>query len=202
MEYVKVKDGKIIKFVPRPDWRDDNGNPVSDDILIKEGYFPVDYETNKPEYDTFYQKIRPKHGFQDWEITKDRVIVAYEIIEKTLDEKKEELKRKVKEWFIEKLRTGKVNSSLGFTSDARRYAEYNDKDNLKSLIDLGKYPILWKDADGNDQKLSESDAKILLQEMIEYGLSLYQQKWQKEAQINACNSMEELKQVAENLKLI
>lgn len=106
----------------------------------------------------------------------------------------------VKKWFEDKLKNGKFISSLGFTTDCRRFDGKFDKDNLESLIKLGNFPIQWKDADGNFQLLTNEQAHILLTEMIQYGLNLYQQKWDFEQQIINSNSLEELEAIKNQLK--
>lgn len=111
----------------------------------------------------------------------------------TIDQWKTYKLQEIKKQFELQFKEGKFLSSLGFTVDCRRYGSKQDKDNLASLISLGNFPIQWKDVDGNFHSLSQADANVLLQEMIMFGLQGYQKKWQLEAQIEAAQTIAEVR---------
>lgn len=112
-----------------------------------------------------------------------------------IEKAKKQVFDKIKEAFERELAEGTIDSSLGFKADCRRSGTKNDKDNLESLIKLRQFPIYWKDADGNVHALSEEQANILLQEMINKGLWCYQHKWEKEQQIENATTLEELEAI-------
>ena len=94
--------------------------------------------------------------------------------------------------FENEFKNGKLMSSLGFEVDCRRDGVKFDKDNLQSLIQLNLYPIPFKDSNGVVHSLTEADANILLNEMINKGLWIYQNKWEKENQIQNATKIEDL----------
>jgi hypothetical protein len=194
IEYVKIEDGKIIEFVPRPDWRDGEGNPVSDAILISEGgYYPVDFETNKPVIDSFYQELMPAHNFEGWEILADRVVVNYTILEQTLDEKKEELKRVIKQKFEERQDQGYLSTILNVKIACRR----EDLDNMKNLLTYMQTNNItttqFRVLDNSFVEITQEQLSAMIDELVQFGISLYNKKWVKEQEIESAATMDELK---------
>jgi len=86
-------------------------------------------------------------------------------------------------------------SSLGFNVDNRRSGSKFDKDNVKSLIDLGADPVQFKDADGVIHSLTQAELQTMHTEMIQDGLGLYQKKWTLEGQIEAATTIAELEAI-------
>jgi len=86
-------------------------------------------------------------------------------------------------------------SSLGFLVDNRRSGSKFDKDNVKSLIDLGADPVQFKDADGVIHSLTQAELQTLHTEMIQDGLGLYQKKWTLEGQVEAATTIAELEAI-------
>ena len=106
----------------------------------------------------------------------------FEVSVDTLEETKMAKKMEIREAFENEFRFGTLDSSLGFTTDNRRWGSRNDKDNLQSLISLGG-DILWTDTSGASHALSSVDAETLKNEMSGAGLQAYQKKWALEASI-------------------
>ena len=91
----------------------------------------------------------------------------------------------IKQSFADKMSNGVFTSSLGFNIDCRRDGTHFDKDNLDSVLDLGAFPVQWRDADNVFRTLSETDLLLLRSEMIAFGLSLYNSRWMKENLVNS-----------------
>jgi len=87
--------------------------------------------------------------------------------------------------FANKMSNGVFTSALGFNIDCRRDGSHFDKDNLDSVLDLGVFPVQWRDADNVFRTLSETDLLLLRSEMINFGLSLYTDRWTKENLVNS-----------------
>lgn len=96
--------------------------------------------------------------------------------------------RKVNELKGEQLRleqqVGEVESSLGFVVHARR----NDKDNAQSLINSmtrkKHTTVEFKSKEGN-HSLTKKQLQTIIDEIEDYGLSLYQERWAKEAIVDS-----------------
>ena len=74
--YAKIESDNIIKTGPRPNWRTDEGEPVSDEVLIAHGWLPVIYDV--PAYDSLSQRTSLNDQSQ-WMIEADKVLATYSI---------------------------------------------------------------------------------------------------------------------------
>lgn len=194
-EYVRVVDGRIIEFVPRPDWRDDNGNPVPDSVLIANGYYPVDFETNKVTVDPFYQLLRLDPDFSKWQILQDKVVAAYIVEEKTLEEKKQELLQQLKTYTEDKLKGGFTSPSLNITVNGAPENILNLEFLIDEMTSKGQTTIDFRTYDNTFVQLTLDQLKVLLNELKEWRLSVYRQKWTIESQIKNATSIDDLKAV-------
>jgi transcriptional regulator CtsR len=78
---------------------------------------------------------------------------------------------------------GRFTSSLGFDVNARRGGIQNDLQNVEALISLGA--TQFRDADKIMRNITALDLVTIKTEMQQYGLGLYEHKWQLEAAVNA-----------------
>ena len=85
-------------------------------------------------------------------------------------------------------------SSLGFKVNGDRRTRSNIED-LISMLPDDTTTVSYRDFNNEEQKLTRPQLKIILTEHLQNGLDLYQQKWQKQAELQAAKSKEELKAV-------
>lgn len=79
-------------------------------------------------------------------------------------------------------------SSLGFEADADERAMID----VTGLVSL-EAPAVFMDANNFPHELTAEQIKVLHKEIIQSGNKAYEKKWSLRNQINACESMEELK---------
>jgi hypothetical protein len=85
-------------------------------------------------------------------------------------------------------------SSLGFRVNGDR----RTRSNIEDLIRFSpSYPVQYRDYDNQVQEVTQEQLQTMLAEHITNGNGLYEQKWNFEAQINACTTKEE----AETIKI-
>lgn len=72
-----------MPLMGRPNWVDDNGNPVDDSVLIADDYLPV--EMIYPAYDQAKQYVRQR-PMDEWEVLADKVVAKFEVIDFTPEE--------------------------------------------------------------------------------------------------------------------
>lgn len=76
MTYAEIKSNNIAKIGPRPNWRDDNGDPVSDELLAAQGWLPIIY--SPPAYNPASHTVAPLPQSY-WVIDATQVLVTYNI---------------------------------------------------------------------------------------------------------------------------
>lgn len=81
--WTKLIGGKPMPLTGRPNWRDDNGNPVADSVLLAEDYRPV--EMQRPTHDPVKQRLQ-QAPMSEWIVRADKVIVPYTVIDYTTEE--------------------------------------------------------------------------------------------------------------------
>ena len=93
----------------------------------------------------------------------------------------------------------KVNSSLGFIANA----DIRSQNNLRALIDItsDNETVTYMDYDSIPRKITLSDLKLLLKEIIINGNYLYQQKWDKYKAIDSATSYDELAAVSDTFEM-
>jgi hypothetical protein len=80
-------------------------------------------------------------------------------------------------------------SSLGFRVNGDR----RTRSNIEDLIRFSpSYPVRYRDYDNQVQEVTQAQLQTMLAEHITNGNGLYEQKWNFEAQINACTTKEEV----------
>lgn len=72
--YAIVVDGVVESYTSRPRWFDIDGQPVSDEILISEGYYPL--EDNFPDVDLIENFVRER-PMNEWIVGEDKVTKTY-----------------------------------------------------------------------------------------------------------------------------
>lgn len=85
-------------------------------------------------------------------------------------------------------------SSLGFKVNGDRRTRSNIED-LISMLPNDTTTVSYRDFNNEDQKLNRVQLQTILKEHLQNGLDLYQQKWQKQAELQAAKSKEKLKTV-------
>lgn len=85
-------------------------------------------------------------------------------------------------------------SSLGFKVNGDRRTRSNIED-LISMLPNDTTTVSYRDFNNEDQKLNRVQLQTILKEHLQNGLDLYQQKWQKQAELQAAKTKEDLKAV-------
>lgn len=75
-QYAEVTNNIVTRLISRPRWFDDEGNPVSDEVLVQHGRYPVIDEP--PEYDATTQWVERK-PFEEWIVEADVVRATYTV---------------------------------------------------------------------------------------------------------------------------
>ena len=87
--YVKVVDGIAIESVPKPNYFDSDGNPISDSYLIsEESIYPV--ISSPPSFDDFYQEVNSKN-ISEWTVGDTQVTETYTISDKPINNIKSDM---------------------------------------------------------------------------------------------------------------
>ncbi len=110
---------------------------------------------------------------------------------KTLEESKSEKLSEIKLAFSNEQESGHTTSSLGFEVDATR----RSKDDIESLLFVDVFPVRFRDYDNDFHELSKEQAEILKREIIAYGLSIYQKKWELEEAVKLAETNEALEKI-------
>jgi len=92
MMYAQVENDVVVRVGLRPDWRTDDGSPVSDERLAQDGWLPIVRE--QPQYDPI-QQTAAEDPMAAWEVHEDRVVVTWTIADMTLAERKAALREAV-----------------------------------------------------------------------------------------------------------
>lgn len=175
-----------------------------DSIIIKK------YIYNDTEYRSEYQlrkeiwnKERKAFGkpekVEEWaELGVTYIEEVYTPPEPTIEELKSQKKLQLKERFEQISETTYLKSSLGFWIDANDTANRN----VQSLIRQLEYAISngasedtavqFRDYNNQYQNVTLANIKVLQNEIDANGTYLYGIKWQYEAQIDACESKDEI----------
>ena len=110
---------------------------------------------------------------------------------KTLEESKSEKLSEIKLAFSNEQESGHTTSSLGFEVDATR----RSKDDIESLLYVDEFPVRFRDYNNEFHDLSKEQVEVLKREIIAYGLSTYQKKWDLEEAVKNATTIEELEAV-------
>jgi hypothetical protein len=221
--YARIsEDNKILELVA-PDWRDSSGNQIMDDqIFIADRIVPVDYESRKPEVDQFYQEVIPK-PISEWtlvagEVTVKvwndvekrfvetprsnwpiRVEVEYDVVTKTLDEKKQELRSQLKFVIDQEVTGGFLYQPLNIKLDV-------DTPSIVNLILLREWAqansipnVTIRTYDNTFVEVSISDLDSIIKAIASWKVSSYQNKWGVENQLMSASDMNSLKLASANL---
>lgn len=83
-------------------------------------------------------------------------------------------------------------SSLGFRVNGDR----RTRSNIEDLIRFSPaFPVQYRDYENQVQEVTQEQLQTMLAEHITNGNGLYEQKWNFEAQINACTTIEEVEAI-------
>ncbi|MBM9605977.1 DUF4376 domain-containing protein [Desulfopila inferna] len=113
---------------------------------------------------------------------------------KTLLERKQDKVNEIKQAFVIAPKSG-LTTSLGIKVDCKR----EDKDNFQELLDYCTRKSLAGTSirlHNNDfAEVSVADLQIIINEIQEHGLTLYQRKWAKEAAIDQATTEVQIKAI-------
>lgn len=125
--------------------------------------------------------------------------VVPEIPEPTLDEVKVLKEKEIKAAFTAAFSSGYTTQTLpqNIKIDCNR----KDLDNIRGLIEWctlnpQKTQVEFRGFDNDQHTISAADLTTIKNELIAYGLWLYQHKWELEAEIEAALTIEEVQAVA------
>lgn len=95
-----------------------------------------------------------------------------------------------------------VNKDMSFVSSVGGYPINGDRRTRSNLEDLITYSttdvIQFRDYDNTMSEVTKDQLKVILKEHVINGQNLYYQKWEYEAKINACTTIEELNAIKFN----
>jgi len=156
-------------------------NKLTDEELIKAGYFRIKDTTNIDTY--FY-----KPGKISYKIVDGRAIKIVEQVELPLDVIKNKFKKDIKKQYLQNNRF-KVDSTLGYYVDCSK----EDLENLQLIKDLNLDTI--KTADNTFETLQDGDIDIILNIVKKALVNKIHNKWDKESKVNNCKSINELQNI-------
>jgi hypothetical protein len=221
--YARIsEDNKILELVS-PDWRDSSGNQIMDDqIFIAERIVPVDYESRKPEVDPFYQEAIPR-PMSEWTLVTGeavvkvwnevkrqfietprsnwpiRVEVEYDVVTKTLDEKKQELRSQLKFVIDQEIASGFLYQPLNIKLDV-------DTPSIVNLMLLREWAqansiqnVTIRTYDNTFVEVSASDLDSIIKAIASWKVNSYQNKWEIDNQLMSASNMNSLKLTSANL---
>jgi hypothetical protein len=215
--YARISENNEILELVSPDWRDSSGNQVTDDqIFIAERIVPVDYESKKPEVDSFYQEAIPK-PMSEWtlaigettvKVWNDvekrfietprsnwpiRVEVEYDVVTKTLNEKKQELRSQLRFMIDKEIADGFLYQPLNIKLDV-------DTPSIVNLMLLREWAqansipnVTIRTYDNTFVEVSTSDLDSIIKAIASWRVNLYQNKWEIENQLMSASNMNSLK---------
>jgi hypothetical protein len=221
--YARISENNEILELVAPDWRDSSGNQITDDqIFIAERIVPVDYESRKPEVDPFYQEAIPR-PMSEWTLVTGeavvkvwndvekqfietprsnwpiRVEVEYDVVTKTLDEKKQELRSQLKFVIDQEVAGGFLYQPLNLKLDV-------DTPSIVNLMLLREWAlansisnVTIRTYDNTFVEVSTSDLDSVIKAIASWKVNLYQNKWGAENQLMSASDMNSLKLASTNL---
>lgn len=146
--------------------------------LVDAGYLPCTYESVP---DGRYYSITGEIST----VTGSTCTVSYSFVALDVEIIKTRMLGELSNDFKNNFTRPRVPTSLGFTVDGARDDILNFEDGkLFSLTTI-------KDADGVTHTVTSDDYDTIISEIKQYGLSMYQSKWTKEADINALTTVDE-----------
>ena len=223
MVYARISEDNEILELVSPDWRDSSGNQITDDqIFIAERIVPVDYESKKPKVDSFYQEAIPK-PMSEWTLVTGeavvkvwddvekqfieaprsnwpiRVEVEYDVVTKTLDEKKQELRSQLKFMIDQEVANEFLYQPLNIKLDV-------DTPSIVNLMLLREWAqansipnVTIRTYDNTFVEVSTSDLDSIIKAIASWKVNLYQNKWNTENQLMSASDMNSLKLASTDL---
>jgi len=143
---------------------------VATEQMLSDGYFMYDKEI--PRADRYFWNSETEELIPDITPTREKKL------------------KEIKDAFQQEQQSGHITSSLGFEINADDIALRN----ITSLIDIlnDEDIVQFRDYNNEFHTLTKADLITLKQEIIQYGLRLYQKKWTLEQQIEQAQTKEEL----------
>ena len=131
------------------------------------------------------------------------VMSIEEIPEKTLEEVKAEKLEELAQ--VTALFENNLNKDMYFTSSLgfRVNGDRRTRSNIEDLIAFTQtFPVAYRDYDNQVQEVTREQLQTMLAEHVTNGNGLYEQKWNFEAQINACTTKEEVEAIKIEFKMM
>lgn len=119
------------------------------------------------------------------------VVAGKIVLGKSLELVKTEKLSEIKQAFNQEQESGHTTSSLGFEVDATR----RSKDDIESLLYVGEFPVRFRDYNNEFHNLEKEQVEVLKREIIAYGLSTYQKKWDLEEAVKNAETQEEVENI-------
>ena len=196
--WAKVENGSIVASRgTRPNWLNDQGQPVSDAVLKQEGWLPVENET-KPTIDEFSQRLTIQPVNQAT-IETNRVVRSYVVNDITL----EELKSRYKQ-VADQNKDATLVGGVDHTVNSTTYT-FSSTDQSLSRLDFARQGTTnrrWRTQTGDWVELTPSQLEAIFQKAVDQVETAFSTLEQDEIAIDNAASISDLKTVAQNRGLI
>lgn len=85
MMYAEISEGVVARTRPRPDWYEDNGVPVSDELLAQQGILPVVQTSPAHDEQRYALVVRAP---EEWMVGLTSAQVTWNIVERRIEDRK------------------------------------------------------------------------------------------------------------------
>lgn len=143
-----------------------------EDILAKYKELKESTELDRAKALKLYELAQKAQSFED-NVNKSMYFISSVFIEKEV-QKDDETTETVKKHLV-------INGDRRTRSNIQDLITYQPTDN-----------VIYRDYENIERTLTKDELKIILKEHVVNGQMLYNQKWEYEAKINACTTIEEL----------
>jgi len=155
-------------------------NKLTESQLNELGYYKI---TPTSAIDKNYYKEGPI----SWEIVEGKAVKTVEQVELPLDSVKKRMLKSISDSFKKFSKRPVVDTGLGYSVDGG----LDDLQRFQIGADLGIEVV--KDVDGNTHDIDTEGYATVINTIKAYGLSLYELKWQREAEVNALTTIDDCK---------
>ena len=143
-----------------------------EDILAKYKELKESTELDRAKALKLYELTQKAQSFED-NLNKSMYFISSVFVEKEV-QKDDETTETIKEHLV-------INGDRRTRSNIQDLITYQPTDN-----------VIYRDYENIERTLTKDELKIILKEHVVNGQMLYNQKWEYEAKINACTTIEEL----------
>ena len=170
----EVQDKDITMYLDNYLSRKPNEQELAliEDILVKYKELKESTELDRAKALKLYELAQKAQSFED-NVNKSMYFISSVFIEKEVQKDDETIKT-VKKHLI-------INGDRRTRSNIQDLITYQPTDN-----------VIYRDYENIERTLTKDELKIILKEHVVNGQMLYNQKWEYEAKINTCTTIEEL----------